>query len=217
MIMIKILIFIPIIVNMTDNLNVSVELSNSTLTIKYPEVTYPYWKSLLPYYDDETLEIILQNLIVSLDCSIVFSGMRVIMTSHMNYDMYVSRYYYYLLHLENQFKYNLYFNLLCIAHQENIDFEANNPIPEKPVQTKGRDFGKMKTQPKYIRQVTTDLITGKEVYKYIHKKTGEIITSEDPNLLETLGKRVKKEPKEKRTKVVPISLDSMVFSFKKKT
>lgn len=201
---------------MTDNQTISVELSNSTLIIKYPEVTYPYWKSLLPYYNDEDLEIILQNLIVSLDCSIIFSGMRVIMTTHMNYETYVSRYYYYLLHFENQRKYNFYFNLLCIAHRENIDFEHNHPIIEKPVQSKSRDFAKIKAQPKYIKQTTNDLITGKEVYKYINKKTGEIITSDDPNLLDTLGKRPKKEPKEKISKIISISLGEMSFSFKKK-
>lgn len=198
---------------MTDNLNISVQLDNCTLTIKYPEVTYPYWKSLLPYYNDSDLCIILENLFISLDCSITYEYMRIIMTSHMNYELYIGRYYYYLLHMEDQYLYNQYFNILLKLHEDNIQFELNNPIIEKVVQTKSRDFTKIKAKPKFIKQTTTDLITSKEVYKYINVKTGEIITSEDPDLLNALNSKPKKEKKEKS---VGIPMTMMTFSFKKK-
>lgn len=195
--------------------NISVQLDSCTLTIKYPDVTYSYWKTRIPYENDNQLSNILMNLLVSLDCSITFSNQRLLYTTHMMYDYHISEYYYYLLHMENQELYNYYFDLLLFRHEENIQFELDNPIIVREVKPKVKTKSKGKVSNKYVKQITTDLITNEEVYIYSNSKTGDTIQSSNPNLLDELNGI--KPKKEKKVKYAGVPMTNMTFSFKKKT
>ena len=202
---------------MNDANVLSVELDNCTLNIKYPDVTYSYWKGLTPYEDDVDLMYILADLLVSLDVSVEFSGQRLLYTTNMMYEHYVSSYYYYMLHIEDQELYNNCFDKLLEQHIINIQFELDNPIiPKTPKQAKTRK-GKPKLEDKFVRQVTVDMFTNKETYIYSNAKTGEIINSDDPDKLKELNAKPVRQTKVKQTKSNVVSMDAMTFSFKKKS
>jgi len=201
------------IANKIDVNSINVDLDGSTFIIKYPNVNYSYWKNLIPYNGDKDIIIILSNILVQLDCTIMFSNQRLLYTHNMMYEYYVSEYYYYLLHIEHQWLYNNYFDLLIFKHIHNIKFEQDNPIIITPPKIKSKRLNHSKIINMFVRQVTTNMFTKKEAYIYSNAKTGEVIQSDDSNLLDTLNA---KPVKEKRTKVVGVSLDDMTFSFKKK-
>ena len=192
---------------------ISIECYNSILIIKYPDVTYSYWKSLIPFYNDVDLYIIMSNILVDLDCSVTYNHQRLITTSNMNYDFNVSKYYYYLLRVVDQIMYNFYLDLLIEAHTANIKFEMDNPIIEKVPIVKTKRTKKISIKDIYVRQETFDMFTNDPSYIYSNSKTGDIIHSPNPNLLEKLNA---KPVKVKQTKVVGVSMDAMTFSFKKK-
>ncbi len=198
-----------------DSHDISVECSNSTLIIRYPNITYSYWKTRIPYDSDKDIITILLNLLVYLDCTITFSNQRLLFTNHMMYDYHVSEYYYYLLRIDNQYLYNKYLNRLLIRHEENIKFEIDNPIVPHVPKTKIKKEPKVKASSKFVRQITTDLITGGELYIYSNSKTGEVLNSTDPNLLDSLNGV--KPKKEKKVKQVGVPISNMTFTFKKKT
>lgn len=213
--------FIIMIANMNnvdiikyDSHDISVECNNSTLIIRYPNITYSYFKSIQPYDDDEDLMYILADILVSLDCSVTFSNMRLISVGNMNYDRYVSDYYYYMLHIEDVYLYNICFDALISRHESNVQFELDNPIVKHEPKVKTKKIVKAKGSNKFVRQVTTDLITNEETYIYSNSKTGEVINSSDPNLLD--GLNGVKPKKEKRVKSVGVPMSSMTFTFKKK-
>ena len=56
----------------------------------------------------------------------------------------------------------------------------------------------------FSKAVTNDIFTGDERYIYENLKTGEIITSSNPDLLDTLNGPKKKKVKEPKTTFVPI-------------
>lgn len=184
-----------------------------TLTIKYPEVTYSYWKNLIPYDNDEKLIDVLDSLLDHLDCSVTINNKRLLYTFNMMYEYTISLYYYYLLHIENQFLYNMWLEILIHVHSVNIDFERNNPIIIEPIKKINKTNTK-RSSSNFVKQVTTDLITNEETYIYSNSKTGEIINSSDPNLLD--GLNGVKPKKEKKVKSVGVPMTSMTFNFKKK-
>lgn len=150
MITIKILMLNIITVMMKDN-ELHIELDGSIFIIKYPEVTYSYWKGLIPFENDEDISVILCNIAVSLDCSIVFSNQRLLMTTNMMYEHYVSEYYYYLLRMKDQELYNFYFYCLCNIHRDNIEFELNNPIVPYVAPTKKKSNKQKLGGTKFVR------------------------------------------------------------------
>lgn len=200
-----------------DSHDISVQLDNCTLIIRYPNVTYSYWKGLCPFDQDE-LPYILSDLLMYMDCSIELDGKRVIKTSNMTYQSYITDYYYYLLRVDDQIEYNYWFDELLKTHQINVDFEIANPVILNVTKEKTKAIvKKANTKGKFVRQVTTDLITNEEAYIYSNSKTGETINSSDPNLLSSLnGLKPKKEKKVKQSKVVPVNMSAMTFSFNKK-
>ena len=207
--------FIIMTVMRKDVEDLSVQLDNCTLIIKYPDVTYSYFKNLVEYRTDEDLEYILHDILIYLDCSFLHGDKRVIMTTHMNYERWVSEFYYYLLHLENQIDYNYYFDELLTLHQANVNFELANPIVIEVPKKKVKSTVKKVTKGKFVRQVTTNMFTNEEEYIYSNSTTGETINSSDPDLLDGLnGVKVKRE---KKVKQVGVPMTSMMFSFKKKT
>jgi len=218
MIIIKMLILNIMIVTMKDVKDLIVELSNCSFTIKYPDVDYRLWKSFIPYDGDVDIMYILNEIFTRLDVSVEWGGKRLISTTNMTYNHDISLCYYYMLHIEDQDLYNNSFEALCDIHTNNIQFELDNPIVEEPVKqpkSKSRDFAKMKARPKgFVKQVTKDMFSDKEVYIYSNSKTGEIIQSDNPDLLEELNAPKKKV---KETKVVGVPMAAMQFTLKKKT
>ena len=69
---------------------------------------------------------------------------------------------------------------------------------------------------KWIKAETDDLFTGEKRYIYENLKTGEIITSGNPDLLETLNAPKKRIKKEKQIENTIISTQGLIFNFNKK-
>lgn len=181
--------------------------------LRYPDVTYGYFKSLIEYNDDKDVIYILNKIYDDLDVTVEYNGTRLINTKQMVYTDNLSLYYYYLIHLDNQLLYNLYLDKLINKHKFNVEYEINNPIIQQPVKQRQKQTRNY-TKAKYVKQVTFDMFTGKETYLYSNAKTGDIIQSDNPDLLDELN-GVKKK-REKKVKSAGIPMSSMTFSFTKK-
>lgn len=190
--------------------------------LKYPDVNYNFFRNLIEFRTDKDIIGILDNLLLELDCTQVFCDMQVLSTKHLVYDTVASKYYYYLIRLDNQLLYNSYLDIFINNHVNNLLFEialAKTALAVKPkTVTKGNKPKRTVKNGKYVRQVTTDLFTGKETYIYSRVVNGitETTQSDDPNLLETLNAKPARVKKEKASKVVGVPLSAMMFSFKKK-
>jgi hypothetical protein len=132
---------------------------------------------------------------------------RPLTTVSFRYTTLMTDYYRYLLYIDNPFLFNQYVDKLVERHIANIEFERNYTVP-KPVKVK-----KKAVVDKYIREETKDLFTNETIYIYTNYKTNDIVKSNNPDLLDVLNT---KKTKEKKTKVTPVSLDNMTFSFKRK-
>lgn len=171
----------------------------------YDYVEYSSWVNDLRQYGIFTC---LENILEDIDCSKTNNkGQRYIHTSDFNYDRLVYQYIRFLFYIKNQIVYNDYCELLFIVHNKNIEFELANPeIKEKPANKRTK---KAKVENKYIREETSDLFDGHTTYIYSNFKTGDVIYSDNPNLLEELNKP---KEKKKKTKVVQ---GSFTFNFNK--
>ena len=189
-----------------DNKSINIE-------INIPNLEYLDWIKTNSYLTDEDIVVVLEEYLKKLDCTIEYGCGRVMMTTYPMYQIYKDTYYHHLLKLSNQYLYNVYFDKLCKKEYDNVMFELENPY--RPIQTKAKTKSKTKKviPNKFIKNTTKDLFTGEEVYIYENLKTGEIIKSKNPNLLNELNSPKKKE-KKTRTKVASIPLDAMTFSFK---
>lgn len=174
------------------------------LIVKYPIVDASYYKYLKPFYNDNDICKILDDLLEVLDCTIVTKIGRVCTTSAFIYEDRLSSYYYYLSHITNQLLYNQYIDKLINRHVDNIVFESTYiPVGTVPVKVKHK---RNKKAPKgFVRHVSKDLITGEDIYFYNNDRTGEEIRSTNPNLLDTLNK-----PKKKR---VGVPMSAMTWNF----
>lgn len=148
-----------------------------------------------------------------LDCTRIYKSGRPMMITYNSYKSTMAKFFKLLYKIPGYSIYNEYVEKLINRHIENIRFEFNNPIiKKKPTNSK-----KQKSKPnKWTKAITNDIFTGEERYIYENLKTGEIITSGNPNLLEELNN--KKEKKIKLDKIVPqtdLSLNYVSFSFKK--
>ena len=92
-------------------------------------------------------------------------------------------------------------------------FEIENPYKQKIQNNKTKTKTKKTIPNKFVKAVTKDLFTGEDIYVYENLKTGEIIKSKNPNLLDELNAPKEKEKKTK-VKSISVSLDAMTFSFK---
>ena len=187
------------------------------LYIKEFELDYYKFKHLKEYSNDDDIINILEDIINSLDCTIEYDCGRKCMTTYPIYNNYISEYFYYVIKLVNQYLYNNYIDKLIKRHIDNVIFEYKHPyiISTKNVKTKTK---KNKRPPnKFVKQVTHDLFTGKEVYTYFNPRTKESINSNNPNLLDELNASKKKERKKSiKIKEVGVPISAMTFSFKKK-
>lgn len=156
----------------------------------------------------------LNSILADLDCTRVFKSGRPMMIEYSQYKINITKFLKLLYKIPGYSIYNEYIDKLINRHIENILFEFNNPIvKKKPTNSK-----KQKVKPnKWIKAVTNDIFTGEERYIYENLKTGEIITSGNPDLLETLNAKKEKKTKEVKVKEqVDTSLKYVTFSFNKK-
>lgn len=170
-------------------------------------IDYCNWRNIKDTKTDNDICEILNLLLIYLDCSRMLSGMPINRTTNIRYKDELGEYWYYLLKFNNQLLYNEYFDKLINLHTKNIIVENSRIKEVKPKVTKTK---KAKVENKYFRYTTKDMFTNEEVFVYRNPKTGDEITSPNPDLLEELNK-----PKEKvRKRAVDVSF--MTFSFKKK-
>ena len=156
----------------------------------------------------------LNAILADLDCTRIFKSGRPMMIEYSQYKINIAKFLKLLYKIPGYSIYNEYIDKLINRHIENILFEFNNPIvKKKPTNSK-----KQKAKPnKWIKAVTNDIFTGEERYIYENLKTGEIITSGNPDLLETLNAKKEKKTKEvKQKEQVDTSLKYVTFSFNKK-
>lgn len=156
----------------------------------------------------------LNSILADLDCTRIFKSGRPMMIQYSQYKINIAKFLKLLYKIPGYSIYNEYIDKLINRHIENILFEFNNPIiKKKPTNSK-----KQKAKPnKWIKAVTNDIFTGEERYIYENLKTGEIITSGNPDLLETLNAKKEKKTKEVKVKEqVDTSLKYVTFSFNKK-
>lgn len=155
----------------------------------------------------------LDSILLDLDCSRVFKSGRPMMIQYSQYKINIAKFIKLLNKIPGYSIYNEYIDKLINLHVNNIEFEFNNPIvKKKPTSSK-----KQKDKPnKWIKATTNDLFTGEERYIYENIKTGEIITSGNSNLLETLNVKSNKKVKKEHTVVNIVSAEGLIFNFKKK-
>lgn len=183
------------------------------VNIDIPNINYFDWQRFTDCRTDEDIIVVLNDYLKKLDCTIEYSSGRPMMTTYPMYETYKGMFYYYLLKLNNQLLYNHYINRLCQREYDNIIFELENPYRVKQEKSKTKPKTKKTIPNKFVKAVTKDLFTGEEVYVYENLKTGEIIKSKNPDLLNELNSPKKKEKKQ-RTKVAAVSFEAMTFSFK---
>lgn len=155
----------------------------------------------------------LNAILADLDCSRIFKSGRPMMIEYPQYKITIIKFIKLLNKIPGYSIYNEYIDKLINLHINNIEFEFNNPIvKKKPTSSK-----KQKDKPnKWIKATTNDLFTGEERYIYENLKTGEIITSGNPNLLETLNIKSNKKVKKEHNVVNIVSAEGLIFNFKKK-
>lgn len=183
------------------------------IDIDLPNLNYFDWQRLTDCRTDEDIVFVLNDYLKKLDCTIEYPSGRPMMTTYPMYTVYKEMFYYYLLKLKNQIIYNKYLIKLCKKEFDNIMFEIEHPYKQKVQNNKTKTKTKKTIPNKFVKAVTKDLFTGEEVYVYENLKTGEIIKSKNPNLLDELNAPKKKE-KKTRVKSIGVSLDAMTFSFK---
>ena len=184
-------------------------ISNNEDYLVFEETVIDYcnWRNIKDTKTDNDICEMLNLLLIYLDCSRMLSGMPINRTTNIRYKDELGEYWYYLLKFNNQLLYNEYFDKLINLHTKNIIVENSRIKEVKPKVTKTK---KPKVENKYFRYTTKDMFTNEEVFVYRNPKTGDEITSTNPDLLEELNK-----PKEKvRKRAVDVSF--MTFSFKKK-
>lgn len=156
----------------------------------------------------------LDSILTDLDCSRTFKSGRPMMIQYSQYKINIAKFLKLLYKIPGYSIYNEYIDKLINLHIKNIQFEFDNPIvKKKPTNSK-----KQKDKPnRWTKAITNDIFTGEERYIYENLKTGEIITSGNPNLLETLNAKKEKKTKEVKIKEqVDTSLKYVTFSFNKK-
>lgn len=145
------------------------------------------------------------HLIFTLDV-IEYKGELFYTTNSVSYNNKVSDIFRYLYKIDDYILYNKLYDLFIKKHNFNIEFEINfrnmlkEGLVEKPKRIVKPEQEKVKSKSKkatWIMHETEDLFNGKKQYLYENLKTGESISSDNPNMLDELKsrKKVKKEPK----------------------
>ena len=171
------------------------------------------WQIDVGLLQTKDLYAILDDYLKDLDCTRIFKSGRPMMINYTQYKIIIAEFLKVLYKIPGYSIYNEYIDKLINRHIENILFEFNNPIiKKKPTQSK-----KQKSKPnKWIKAETNDLFTGEKRYIYENLKTGEIITSANPNLLEELNVKKEKIKKVKQPEIRIVSSEGLIFNFNKK-
>lgn len=197
---------------MTVNWINPLTLTEDVIHINRPFVDMIYWRRVKDCRSDIDIINTLEDILRTLDCTKEYDCGRPMMTTFAIYSSKFSDYYYYLLKLNNYITYNKYLDALIDRHIKNILFEYEHPYVPKQVGKKKRNSKKRTIPNKFIKQETIDMFTGEKRYFYNNPKTGEQFESSNPDFLNELKQRKKKEKPSKRG-AVPIS--AMTFNFKK--
>ena len=180
--------------------------------IEYPIVDAKFWYNIKPYTNDNDIINILNNLLINIDCTKEYSFGRPMMTTLFNYKDYISKYYYYLTKLNNQFIYNKFIDKLIKRHSDNILFEYKHPYIPKTIEKKKLSNKKKFKNNKIIKQETIDMFTRDKIYIFTDIKTGEQYETNNENFIEELNNRNKKKNISKND----ISTKSITVNFKMK-
>lgn len=174
-------------------------------------IDWAKWQCDQYLLNNKDLYDILNDFLNDLDCTREYKCGRPMMTTYSQYKIIIAEFFKILYKIPGYSIYNEYVDKLINRHVENILFEFNNPMPKK----KTTNSKKQKSKPnKWIKAETNDLFTGEKRYIYENLKTGEIITSGNPNLLEELNTKKQKKGKIQQPKI--ISTEGLIFNFKKK-
>lgn len=176
------------------------------LNINDYSIDYFKWIRLKQFKNDNDVINILYDIIIDLNCEIIYDYGRPMTTSSFSYNDKISEYFYYLNKLNNHILYNKYLDRLITRHIDNIIFEYLNPVAPV-IKTKSK---KKKVKNEFVKFKSKDLFTGEDNFIYENPKTGEKIISSDGNLLEELNKKKKKE---KRIKEIGVPISAMMFNF----
>lgn len=185
--------------NVEETLQIDLDLLN---------IDYDKWKNDF-YWLQKGIEGVLLDILQDLDCTRIYKSGRPMMLSYPRYKILIAEYFRFLYKIIDFELYNFWFDKLIARHEENISFEFYNPITKKkPTKSK-----KQQSKPnKWIKAVTNDLFTGEERYIYENLKTGEIITSGNPNLLDELNSKPKKKnKKEEVNSVANLKIIKFIF------
>lgn len=164
---------------------------NQELIIKDYEINPIKVKFLVICNNDTEYIYQLQRILDDIDCSVFLKCGKIISVNTPKYDEYLSLYMYYAGKIQDQVLYNEYIDKLIARHEANVKHDEVyfkvNPDAQKdkehPVKKKGY-------KPIWTREKSIDLFENDFHYIYTNRKTGEIIHSNDPDLIaKGLGKK----------------------------
>ena len=188
--------------------------TKDSLKVDYPKLNDFQWRTVIRELSNNTIEYIIKDLLIRVDCTKEYPSGRPMMTHFTMYKNYLDEIYMYLCKIDDYHLYNRMIDLIIKTHIDNLIFEHENPYVNKKVATKSKRVSKKNIPNIFTRQETKDLFTNEVIYIYENLHTKEVIKSKNPNLLEELNAPKKKVRTKKEKGGVPMNL--MTFSFKPK-
>ena len=157
------------------------------------------------WHSDEDIYNILNSLLKEIDLSRIFNGALITRTNTPRYESACSEYLFYVEKLSNHLEYNKWIDKLLLQHAANLVFEKEYIPPEEPKNKKSKGKSKKALPPDlFYKRQTFDMFTNDPIYEYINPRTGEIVKSDNPNLLNKLNAEIAErknyEKKQKRKK-----------------
>ena len=126
--------------------------------------------------DDDIIKI-LNSILKQLNLYKLVNGQIVCHTDSPRYNGLLSEYIFYLEHLNNHLCWNSWINKLLIPPQ--IIKPKSNRVNNKPL-----------PKNEFYKRQTFDLFTNNTIFEYINPRTGEIVKSDNPNLLNKLNSEI---------------------------
>lgn len=168
------------------------------LKIKPMPLNQTRLSNLKNWKTDEDIETILGNILRDIDLSKKIDGL---LTCHINtprYESALSEYIFYVKQFNNHLKWNEWIDKLLLFHACNLVYEKDYIPPVQPKQKKPKNKNsKPKPKNEFYRRQTFDLFTGAPIYEYVNPRTGEMITSDNPNLATKLNAEIIAEKERK--------------------
>ena len=183
-----------------------------TLNVDISLRSYMHWRDVNSN-SNKNIEEVLNSFIKDMDCTKVLPIGRPMTTNNFKYVEISGEYFYLMYKLDNYILQNTYLDRFIKRHADNIIFERDYNSREVEVkQTNKKKPTKKRVANKYTRDLSKDMFTGEVTYVYENMKTGDVIVSSNPDLLDELNTKKKKT---KKSRVASVSMDAMTFSFKK--